>query len=155
MERKTEKQKTVCAGTDPPQITQFSKGTPQSLCCFCGNACRAGCSWAESFIPVKGWVAEENKKGWFVKSCPEYIDDGWMRDPTLLNTDGCVNLLEEVIGKLREDYMDAPKQRVAIEHFILSERAKELFWFTDPELIVEHLRSEARKQKDKGKVKEE
>lgn len=34
-----------------------SKPRPPSLCWDCANACTRGCSWADTFTPVDGWIA--------------------------------------------------------------------------------------------------
>lgn len=51
-------------------------------CWTCQNAC-AGCNWSRFGEPVPGWEAkkivipsnENYAEGWFVVSCPEYVED--------------------------------------------------------------------------------
>ena len=116
---------------------------PESLCSFCGNACRNGCSWAEDFTPVPGWEAVENKNGWFVVDCPEYCSDEWMHeDASELDTEGCIRLLTAFISVLRDDYRYMYKSRPAIERYIRSDAGKSLLWFADPDDIIAQLRKE-------------
>lgn len=120
-------------------------GRPETLCVYCGNACRNGCSWASELIPVEGWNAVQNKKGWFVIDCPEYCGDEWMREnASHFDEDGCVRLVEAMIRTLREDYIAHPKQRRAIEAFIRSPRTRGFFFFAGPDDIIDQLKKEIR-----------
>lgn len=117
----------------------------ESLCSFCGNACNMGCSWSESFIPVKGWTAGENKNGYFVIECPEFCSDKWMHEnPDDLDTEGCVRLMEAFLREMREDYREQPRSRRSIENFLRNPHYRNLFWFCDPEDIIIQFRKEMR-----------
>lgn len=48
-----------------------------TLCWDCRNSTTKGCRWARRFRPVNGWVAVENKNGYLVEECPEFIRDSW------------------------------------------------------------------------------
>lgn len=113
----------------------------ESLCGFCGNACRNGCSWAENLEPVEGWTAIQNKNGYFIVECPEFCDDGWMRkNPEGLDTEGCLKLLEAMIKVMRQDYAYLPRCRQAIERFIRNPKFSAFFFFAEPEEIIRLLR---------------
>ena len=127
------------------RIRNKRTGSVESLCSFCGNACRNGCSWAEDFTPVKGWEAIENKNGWFVVDCPEYCDDKWMREHSEdLDTEGCIRLMEAFIRMMRDDYIWSRNSRLPIERFIRDKRNRHLFFFADPEDIIAQFRKEIR-----------
>ena len=126
------------------QRNRFTGG-PETLCSFCGNACRNGCSWAEDFTPVEGWDAVQNKNGWFVRDCPEFCSDAWMREnPDDLDTEGCVRLMEAFLREMREDYREQPRSRRSIENFLRNPHYRNLFWFCDPEDIIGQFRKEMR-----------
>lgn len=125
----------------PERLRNNLNGSPESLCAYCGNACNSGCSWSESFTPVEGWTAAENDKGYFVIECPEFKhDDEFHMHPDDMDTEGCIKLLEAFIRVMREDYSIAPRQRRSIERFIRDPRHVHLFWFCDPNDIIEQFR---------------
>ena len=123
-------------------------GSIESMCCYCGNACNRGCSWSDDFTPVNGWEAVENKNGYFVVDCPEYISDKHMHDnPQELDTEGCINLIEAMINTMREDYLYMSRSRQAIERFIRRPHMRQIFFFADPEEIIMKLRMEAEEKR--------
>ena len=120
-------------------------GSAETLCSFCGNACNNGCIWAEELQPVDGWTAVENKNGFFVVDCPEFRSDDWMRkNSSQLDTEGCIRLLQELISSLRFDYIYYHKSRPVIERFLRNPRYRHLFFFADPEDIIDRFRREMR-----------
>lgn len=42
-----------------------------TICWHCEKAC-GGCSWADRFEPVEGWVARKGNISYNVRKCPEY-----------------------------------------------------------------------------------
>ena len=52
-----------------------------TLCWDCRKAITKQCSWAYSFTPVEGWVAEKTDKreytSYNVVACPEFVRDAW------------------------------------------------------------------------------
>lgn len=133
-------------------------GTVESLCSYCGHACRKKCSWAEDFTPVEGWTAYQNKNGYFVVACPQFEKEKLAsRIPERLDTDGCINLVEAMIRVMKSDYVDLPKARPGIERFIRNHDNNGLIFFADPEEIIAQLKKDAneadmkRKEKKHGK----
>ena len=61
---------------------EYENNACKSLCWKCRKSDRSGCSWAEAFIPVKGWKAKEVKLKEYrkpslpppviVMECPEF-----------------------------------------------------------------------------------
>lgn len=126
----------------PRNNRNFSTDT---LCAFCGNACNSGCSWSESFTPVEGWIAQENKRGYFVFDCPKFVHDKRIRkNAQELDNDGCIALMNAIISTMRQDYIEDPKARKPIENFVFSEKHRNLFWFCDPVEMIEQFRREIR-----------
>lgn len=69
----------------------------ETLCWECKKAC-GGCSWVDSFAPVKGWQAEKNVipdkavggiDSYCVKACPEFTPD----DKRIINLDELVKMV--------------------------------------------------------------
>lgn len=67
-----------------------SKPHPPTLCWDCANACTRGCSWADTFTPVGGWIAARHDlhvmsggvdrpyESYIVLQCPDFERDAWM-----------------------------------------------------------------------------
>lgn len=67
-----------------------SKPHPPSLCWDCANTCTRGCSWADTFTPVAGWIAARHDlhvmsggvdrpyESYIVLQCPAFERDAWM-----------------------------------------------------------------------------
>lgn len=117
-------------------------GTAETLCSYCGNACNSGCSWSDSLEPVDGWEAVQNKNGYFVVDCPKFYIDDWRKrvNPDDLDTDGCLNLMEAFLTTLRNDYIEMPRSRRVIENFIRNPNVSALFFFAEPEEIIQRMR---------------
>lgn len=138
----------------------------ETLCFSCANACNRGCSWSDCFVPVDGWCAVRNKDSYQVITCPEFKCDTYTDEngndhvvraihPNL-DTDGCFNLLEGALRRLREDYIlgigpynpgkvkgercGPAENRKAIEREIRSEYFRDLFHVENPDSIISALR---------------
>ncbi len=120
-------------------------GSTETLCSYCGHACNNGCSWSARGEPVNGWDAVKTSAGYFVFDCPEAVNDRWMREnPEDLDTDGCVALLQAMLGQMREDYvLGNSSVRKGIERMILNPKTKNLFFFSDPQTIIRMLKQQA------------
>ena len=80
--------------------------TNDTLCILCQHSCRGGCSWSEDLKPVNGWIAEANRQGYRVISCPLYIKETAETIlPSDIDTDGMLLLLEAAAKQMREDYI--------------------------------------------------
>lgn len=113
----------------------------ETRCVYCANATNGGCCWSENLEPVEGWRALTTRQGYMVLECPEYVpDSGGNRDPRLVDTEGCLRLLEAMMKAMRDDYRECPSERRSIEAFIRRRDTRHLFFFAEPELVIEGLR---------------
>lgn len=122
--------------------------TTDTLCISCSKACNGGCSWSEELAPVDGWETKEAGKGINIVACPKYAKDDCHRGrPDTFDKDGVMRLLEEMVRKLREDYVLGlgpagmrSVNRKLIEKFLRSERGKKLLQLSDVDEVIEQLR---------------
>lgn len=144
----------------------------ETLCVFCQNSCRRGCSWDDRLEPVPGWTAEENANGFRVIRCPEFRKE---TPETILpkdfDRDGMITLLEAVAKQMKEDYITGkgPRDRMSerrkhhhttfaeirqanrkeIERWLLRGQGRYLLPISDPEEVIRVLRITARKYEEK------
>lgn len=136
----------------------------ETLCIWCQRACTNCCSWSDHLEPVKGWVAEENKHGYLVRECPEFVKETKESIlPAKLDDDGCMLLMEALAKQMREDYVHGNgfyesdkckgltrseirgKNRQLIEKWLLHGKGRKLLQLSNPEEVIRILRSMARK----------
>lgn len=55
----------------------MANNSEHTLCWDCANSTNSGCRWSKRFKPVKGWEAKEQKDGYLVVKCPEFIRNSW------------------------------------------------------------------------------
>ena len=139
----------------------------ETLCISCAKACGSGCNWSANLEPVDGWTVEENRQGFLVVDCPEYVHDSDDTRLKHIDTDGMMKLLEAAAQKMREDYVhghgpyDSKENRKGrlgmnyaeirtanrklIEKWLIHGPGKMLFQLTEPEEVVRQLRVLARR----------
>lgn len=80
-----------------------------SLCAECNNAI-GGCSWSESFEPVKGWKAKRVDDTYSIIECPLYVPDNG--EPIKPHDDDAVRgLINAVVEMAVRDYIRALSDR--------------------------------------------
>ena len=138
--------------------------TTETLCIWCQRACANCCSWSDHLEPVKGWLAEENKHGYLVRECPEFVKETKESIlPAKLDDDGCMLLMEALAKQMREDYVHGNgfyesdkckgltrseirgKNRQLIEKWLLKGKGLQMLQMSNPEEVIRILRSMARK----------
>lgn len=135
-------------------------------CCIkCAKAFN-GCSWSQSFTPVKDWIAEEvvtqeysteamrAKKNYKIYLCPEFEQEG-KRDPETLDQDKCLELLCRIAYEAKDSLVCAYRaintlreqtSGVGYNEYlkaIANARECEMF-FSDMPAAIEHCRRQAR-----------
>lgn len=116
----------------------------ETLCWQCGKSCTGGCSWSKDFVPVNGWVAEQNQKtgSYSVITCPEFVKSRKLDD---IDINGARDLAASVVKVAVNDYRVAknPATRRSIENFFRSKLFADLCDI-DPEKIITLLREEVK-----------
>ena len=140
----------------------------ETLCITCMKLCKGACSWSDHFEPLSGWTAIENRQGYLVVECPEYVNDedgsGKLKE---IDKDGMMRLLEAAAAQMREDYVSGygpynnhenykrgdkmtraqvrTANRRAIEMWLLKGGGAKLLQLTNPEEVIDMLRVLARR----------
>lgn len=149
-------------------------GKPMSLCWRCRRSYTKGCSWAEKFVPVPGWTAEEqyikllwknvNQKiqTFIVLSCPLFKDEApngagervYYAKP-VEDENGAQELAAAIIKQALKDYFEdySLYLKTGEPEFLDKARAIER-WIRskvfrnisaiDPEYLIELMRNKAR-----------
>ena len=142
----------------------MSEKQPETLCILCQRSCVNMCSWARDLTPVEGWTDEENRQGWRVIACPEYVKETPETIlPQRIDNDGLINLMEAFMDRLRDDYIhgiglytDEHEQwkgktreeiqamnRQHIEKFLRSKKGMQLTSLSNPDEVIRQLRKYA------------
>lgn len=140
----------------------------ETLCVFCQNSCRRGCSWDDRLEPVRGWTAEETPNGCRVIRCPEFRKETAETIlPKEINDDGMTLLLEAMARRMKEDFIrgKGPHDRMSerrkhhhtsdieirqanrkeIARWLLRGKGRYLMPLSDPEEVIRQLRKLADK----------
>lgn len=116
----------------------------ETLCWKCGKSCTGGCSWSKDFVPVNGWIAENNEKtgSYSVITCSEFVKSRKLDD---IDINGARDLAASIINMAVNDYRVAKKHetRRSIENFFRSKLFSNLSDI-DPEKIIALLREEVK-----------
>ena len=117
-----------------------------TICWECAKAC-GGCSWSVNFTPVEGWTAENTVnaagvKSYIVQECPEYVKEKREnRDPEMLDTQRCVEMIERLLEVTRIDYIKGNnKTQKEIESFLRGKGAAKVHMIQDPEAVIAMLK---------------
>ena len=87
-----------------------------SLCWDCKNSVDKGCSWAESFVPVRDWNAEkatvDGQTSYCVIDCPEFIRDAYSFGR--YSPEQYIEHLEKLVERLRGkiDWLNSELKRM-------------------------------------------
>lgn len=78
--------------------------THETICIECRYQCSHRCSWAWEFVPVPGWTAVENRRGYDVYACPNFAK-GRGLPRSGFDTEGVICCLQALMEATRDDYI--------------------------------------------------
>jgi hypothetical protein len=98
----------------------YAPWEPGNHCCVLCKKCIDGCSWANEFVPVKGWkarmtlTADGKPYSYKIFYCPEF-EEGDAAKGRDYDKNGYLALLEAVYHDAANDYKKAYKRKLKAE----------------------------------------